>query len=114
MFIDGNNWYHSVKRMVKPRLIDFEKLAALVAEHFDLEILEIRYYNSVPDIGLGEENYYKHMVFLGGLEVTVPHSHTATQPLRRLSDRTHSVNPPFLGLSSPSGQSRSMSQGCPR
>ena len=69
MFVDGNNWYHNVKSVVKkPRAIDFRKLADMVAKHFDLNIAEIRYYNSVPDIELGEDNYYKHMVFLAGLK----------------------------------------------
>jgi len=69
MFVDGNNWYHNVKSVVaKPRGIDFRKLADMIAEHFDLEILGIRYYNSVPDIEFSEEVYYKHMVFLAGLK----------------------------------------------
>jgi uncharacterized LabA/DUF88 family protein len=69
VFVDGNNWYHNVKSVVeKPRAIDFRKLADMVAEHFDLDVIEIRYYNSVPDIELGDENYYKHMVFLAGLK----------------------------------------------
>ncbi len=69
MFIDGNNWYHNVKSVVeKPRAIDFRKLADMIAGHFDLDFVEIRYYNSVPDIELGEEVYYKHMVFLAGLK----------------------------------------------
>jgi len=68
VFIDGNNWYHNVKSIVKkPRGIDFEKLGVLICKKFDLNLVEIRYYNSVPDIELGEENYYKHMVFLAGL-----------------------------------------------
>ena len=69
MFVDGNNWYHNVKSVIKkPRAIDFRKLADMVAEHFELNIVEIRYYNSIPDIELGEEVYYKHMVFLAGLK----------------------------------------------
>ena len=69
VFVDGNNWYHNVKSVVeKPRAIDFEKLAGSVAKHFDLDVLGIRYYNSTPDIDLGEDNYYKHMVFLAGLK----------------------------------------------
>jgi len=69
MFVDGNNWYHNVKSVVpKPRAIDFRKIADMVAGHFDLDVIGIRYYNSVPDIELGEENYYKHMVFLAGLK----------------------------------------------
>jgi len=69
MFVDGNNWYHNVKSVVpKPRAIDFRKLSDMIAKHFDLDVVWIRYYNSVPDIELGEENYYKHMVFLAGLK----------------------------------------------
>ncbi len=69
VFVDGNNWYHNVKSIIKkPRGIDFGKLGDLIADKFGLKILEIRYYNSVPDIELGEENYYKHMVFLAGLK----------------------------------------------
>jgi len=69
MFVDGNNWYHNVKSVIeKPRAIDFRKLADMVAGHFDLDVIEIMYYNSVPDIELGDENYYKHMVFLAGLK----------------------------------------------
>ncbi len=69
VFIDGNNWYHGAKRLVgKPRAIDFENLSNMIAENFDLDIINIRYYNSTPDIDLGEDNYYKHMVFLAKLK----------------------------------------------
>jgi len=69
VFVDGNNWYHNVKSLVKkPRGIDFRKLSVFICEKFGLNLIEIRYYNSVPDIDLGEENYYKHMVFLAGLK----------------------------------------------
>lgn len=69
VFVDGNNWYHNVKSLIKkPRGLDFEKIGRLVCERFGLSLAEVRYYNSVPDIELGEENYYKHMVFLAGLK----------------------------------------------
>lgn len=69
VFIDGNNWYHNVKSIIKkPRQISLKKISDLIAEKFNFKIIEIRYYNSVPDIGLGEENYYKHMVFLNNLK----------------------------------------------
>ena len=69
VFVDGNNWYHNVKSIVrKPRGLDFEKIGKLVCDRFGLDFVEVRYYNSVPDIDLGEENYYKHMVFLAGLK----------------------------------------------
>jgi len=69
VFIDGNNWYHGVKTIIrKPRSVRLDKLSALVASKFDLDVVEMRYYNSIPDIELGEDNYYKHMVFLAGLK----------------------------------------------
>ena len=69
VFIDGNNWYHNVKSIIeKPRALDFWKLSQIVCDNFGLDLLEVRYYNSIPHIELGEENYYKHMVFLAGLK----------------------------------------------
>ena len=69
IFIDGNNWYHNIKTIVKkPKSVDLIKLSKMIAKHFDLDITEIRYYNSTPDIGLGEDTYYKHMVFLADLK----------------------------------------------
>jgi len=69
VFVDGNNWYHNVKSLIaKPRGLDFGKIGKVVCDRFGLDLKEVRYYNSVPDIELGEENYYKHMVFLAGLK----------------------------------------------
>lgn len=69
VFIDGNNWYHNCKALIdKPRIVDFKKLCNLISEHFDLDIKEIRYYNSIPDIESGDDVYYKHMVFLANLK----------------------------------------------
>ena len=69
MFVDGNNWYHNVKSVIeKPRGIDFKVMADVIGERFDLNVVDIRYYNSVPDIEFSEEVYYKHMVFLAGLK----------------------------------------------
>ena len=69
VFVDGNNWYHNVKTVFrKPRVVDIRKLARLACDKFGLDLVEVRYYNSIPDIEMGEENYYKHMVFLAGLE----------------------------------------------
>ena len=69
VFIDGNNWYHNVQSVVdKPRTVDFRKLAKQIGKQFNLTIKEIRYYNSIPDIELGEDVYYKHMMFLAGLK----------------------------------------------
>jgi uncharacterized LabA/DUF88 family protein len=69
VFVDGNNWYHNVKSVVKkPRLVDIRTISKKVEKKFDLIIKEIRYYNSTPDIGLGDEVYYKHMIFLDKLK----------------------------------------------
>lgn len=69
MFVDGNNWYHNVKSVIeKPKSVDFRKLADAIAERFNLNVVDIRYYNSVPDIEFSEKVYYKHMVFLAGLK----------------------------------------------
>ena len=40
----------------------------VVELRFGFDLVEVRYYNSIPDIELGEEMYYKHMVFLAGLK----------------------------------------------
>ena len=69
MFVDGNNWYHNVKFIIeKPRAIDFRRMADMIAKRFDLDVVGIRYYNSVPDIEFSEEVYYKHMVYLASLK----------------------------------------------
>jgi|TARA_B100001971_G_scaffold159061_1_gene148908 uncharacterized LabA/DUF88 family protein len=69
VFVDGNNWYHNLKATIgKPRIIELKKLSQMIGEHFDLDIVGIKYYNSVPDIGLGDIVYYKHMVFLDRLK----------------------------------------------
>ena len=69
LFIDGSNFYHNSKSIIdKPGNIDFNKLAKLICEKYQLELKQIRYYNSIPDISDGEEVYYKHMEFLDGLK----------------------------------------------
>lgn len=67
IFIDGNNWYHNLKNIMKPSKIDFKKLVEFICKHFDLELIEIRYYNSIPNIEDSEEIYYKHQEFLSDL-----------------------------------------------
>jgi len=64
IFIDGSNWYHNCKSLIKPSKVDFVKLSNFICDKFQLELKEIRYYNSIPDIIDGEEIYYKHMKFL--------------------------------------------------
>lgn len=69
IFIDGNNWYHNVKSVVaKPGRVDLSKLAYFICSKLNLELIEIVYYNSIPDIQDGEAIYYQHMSFLSELE----------------------------------------------
>ena len=69
VFIDGNNWYHNSKSIIKPSHIDFKKLSKFICNHFKFILKEpIRYYNSVPSIADGDLTYYQHMSFLSGLE----------------------------------------------
>lgn len=68
IFIDGSNLYHNSKSLIdKPSKIDFNKLARFICNKYQLELIEIRYYNAVPDITDNENVYYKHMEFLDGL-----------------------------------------------
>jgi len=68
VFIDGNNLYHNLKTIVKPSEIDFKKLADFICSKFNLNLKEIRYYNSIPDISNNEITYHKHLNFLSDLE----------------------------------------------
>ncbi len=68
IFIDGSNWYHNCKSIIKPGKVDFKKLSEFICNHFDLGLKEIRYYNAIPDRSSGEETYNKHMEFLEELK----------------------------------------------
>ena len=86
-------------------LLFFQNAAALVGWALCLILRGWCLVRGVPD-RVGDV-----WVFWVVLEVTAPHSRTLNQPLRRLSDRTHSVNPPFLGLSSPSPHALNLGLG---
>ena len=68
VFIDGNNWYHNTKKTIDTKEIDFFKLAKFIANKFDLDVKQIRYYNSIPDISENPLIYHKHMEFLTNLK----------------------------------------------
>jgi|TARA_Y100000310_G_C20647368_1_gene797406 uncharacterized LabA/DUF88 family protein len=68
IFIDGSNWYHNSKYIIKPGNINFDTLSKHICNHFNLELKEIRYYNAIPDISDGEKVYYKHIKFLNNLK----------------------------------------------
>ena len=68
VFIDGNNWYHNVKQIIrKPGYIDIVKIADLLSAHFKFSLKQIRWYTSIPDIEDGEIMYYNHLSYLSGL-----------------------------------------------
>jgi len=68
VFIDANNWYHNLKYSVKPGHIDIKKICDLIAREKDLEILEIRWYASMPSRKDSELIYKKQRAFLGHLQ----------------------------------------------
>ena len=68
IFVDANNWYHNLKYSVKPSKIDVCKLGELLSQKYDLDISEIRWYASVPDIEDNKLKYLMHMNFLGHLQ----------------------------------------------
>ncbi len=68
LFIDGNNWYHNAKQIINPKDVDFNKIANLICKKFNLDLIQIRYYNSIPDISENPLKYHQHMDFLTDLE----------------------------------------------
>lgn len=69
IFIDGNNLYHNLKQMkIKPSNLDFEKFTRLISKHFNVELQEARYYNSVPTIRDGKDIYFSHLKFIDDLK----------------------------------------------
>ena len=68
VFIDGNNWYHNSKQLVDTKHLDLLKVARLICDNFKLSLVQVRYYNSIPDISENALKYHQHMEFLSGLE----------------------------------------------
>jgi uncharacterized LabA/DUF88 family protein len=68
IFVDANNWYHNLKYSCRPGEIDICKVSKLIKEKRDLEILEIRWYTSMPDIKDNPLVYKKQRAFLGSLQ----------------------------------------------
>lgn len=69
LFIDGNNWYHNAKQIIKkPGYINIVKVAELICSSFKCNLKQIRWYTSIPSIEDGEAMYYDHMSFLSNLE----------------------------------------------
>ena len=68
IFVDANNWYHNVKGWFKPSDIDILKLADLISKEKNLEILEIRWYVSMPSMEDNPLIYKSQRTFLGHLQ----------------------------------------------
>lgn len=68
VFVDANNWYHNVKKLLNPGDIDIVKVAKFLCSVKKYNLVQIRWYASTPSIADGEKMYYKHMSFLEGLE----------------------------------------------
>jgi uncharacterized LabA/DUF88 family protein len=65
VFIDGSNFYHNSKATIgKTKKINFRSLSNFICKKFDLELIQIRYYNATPDITDDKKVYFKHMEFL--------------------------------------------------
>jgi uncharacterized LabA/DUF88 family protein len=68
MFVDANNWYHNVKGWFVPSDVDICKIAELISRKKNLDVLEIRWYASIPDIEDDKLKYMRHMGFLSSLK----------------------------------------------
>lgn len=82
VFIDGNNLYHNVKRIIKPSYVDFVKLSEFVCSNFGFKRKQSIYYNSVPSIVDGQKLYYEHMEFLNEV-AKLPNFIVRTRKLQR-------------------------------
>ena len=67
-FFDANNWYHNIKKYHNPSEIDIRKLVEFFCKVKDYELIEIRWYASVPSISDGSDMYYRHISYLENLE----------------------------------------------
>jgi len=67
VFFDANNWYHNVKKYYNPSEIDIQKLANHLCKVKDYELVEIRWYASVPSLSDGSDIYYRHISYLESL-----------------------------------------------
>ncbi|MGD9276748.1 MAG: NYN domain-containing protein [Candidatus Pacearchaeota archaeon] len=68
VFVDANNWYHNIKYLIQPSKVDICKVAKMISDEKDLEILEIRWYTSMPDVKDNHLVYKIQRAFLGRLQ----------------------------------------------
>lgn len=84
-FFDANNWYHNVKKYYNPSEIDIKKLVDLLCKIKGYDLVEIRWYTSIPSISDGENMYYNHMSYLESLEKKG--INVITRKLQKLSNK---------------------------
>ena len=85
IFVDANNWYHNLKKWFIPSDIDISKVADLIFKEKKLDLLEIRWYASVPNIEDNKLVYLRHMDFLSNLKKK--NIKVITRKLQRLSTK---------------------------
>src|SRR3989344_5632878 len=85
VFVDANNWYHNVKHWLTPGDLDIIKVVELLASKKDLDVVEIIWYASMPNIKDNELVYKRQRVFLGDLQKRG--IKVITRKLQRLSNK---------------------------
>ena len=68
IFVDANNWYHNVKHYVKLCDIDIIKLKYFISMEKGLDVVEVRWYASMPNRADNELIYKRQRAFLGSLQ----------------------------------------------
>jgi len=84
-FFDANNWYHNVKGYHNPSEIDIQKLVNHFCKIKNYELIEIRWYASVPSIDDGSNIYYRHISYLESLRKKG--INVITRKLQKLSNK---------------------------
>ena len=84
-FFDANNWYHNVKKYHNPSEIDIQKLVNHFCKIKKYELIEIRWYASVPSIDDGSDIYYRHISYLESLRKKG--INVITRKLQKLSNK---------------------------
>jgi uncharacterized LabA/DUF88 family protein len=68
LFIDANNWYHNLKKYYNNNKVSIKNISNYLSKKLNINIIEIRWYTSIPDIEENEEIYFKHLKFLEDLK----------------------------------------------
>lgn len=85
IFIDANNWYHNVKKWFRPGDLDILKIVDMISKEKKLNIIEIRWYVSMPNIEDNPLVYQQQRSFLSYLEKQG--INIITRKLQRLSNK---------------------------